>query len=296
MSVQYATPTTPLPPRRRGPRLRTRTGSFFLNALTLLAAVVWVFPVYWMVNSSLQSYSGVYGANANLVPFPFSVASYGEVLADSSFWRAMSQSATVTAIAVVVSLFSAVLAAAALSRFRFRSKRAVLLTILIVQMIPAEALFIAQYRMMDGWGLINSVVGLALLYAGASIPITIWMLKGFVDGIPYELEEAAQIDGCSRFGAFMRVTMPLLAPGFVASGVFALLASWNEYTLALVVMTDPGSLTLPLWLRRFSSPFEATDWGAVMAGSALIAIPVIIVFMFVQSRMATGLTGGSVKG
>ncbi len=117
-------------------------------------------------------------------------------------------------------------------------------------MIPAEALFISQYRMLDGWNLLNSVVGLSILYLGSSVPFTIWMLKGFVDGVPFELEEAAMIDGCSRAKAFMTVTLPLLASGLVASGIFAFLAAWNEYTLALITLTSDGSQTLPLWLQR----------------------------------------------
>jgi len=104
------------------------------------------------------------------------------------------------------------------------------------------------------------------------------------------------MDGCSRFGAFMRITFPLLAPGMVASGIFALLASWNEYTLALVIMKSSDSATLPLWLKRFNVSYEATDWGGIMAGSTLIAIPVIVVFLIVQGRMATGLVAGAVKG
>ncbi|MGI6878324.1 carbohydrate ABC transporter permease [Microbacterium sp. gxy059] len=275
--------------RRRGPRP-------LLSIITVLFGALWIFPISWMINSSLQTDEELYGSGLLFFPVSFETSSYLTVLQDGSFWSAMGMSATVTALAVGVSVLSAIVAAAAVSRFRFRSKGAVIVTILVIQMIPAEAMFLSQYRMMDSWSLINSALGLALLYAGHSIPITIWMLKGFIDGIPYDLEEAGQVDGLSRFGAFTRVTLPLLLPGLVASGIFAFLSAWNEYTLALVIMKDNAAATLPLWLQRFNVSYEATDWGGIMAGSALIAISVIIVFLIVQGRMATGLVGGAVKG
>jgi N,N'-diacetylchitobiose transport system permease protein len=204
-------------------------------------------------------------------------------------------SSMIALIVVFGALLLAFFAALALSRFRFRGRGTVILAVLIIQMIPAEALFISQYRMLDGWNLLNSVLGVSLLYLAASIPFTIWMLKGFVDGVPIELEEAAMLDGCSRFAAFLRVTLPLLGSGLVASAIFSFLAAYNEFTLALIVLSANDSRTLPLWLQGFSGQNQATDWGAIMAGSTLIALPVIVLFMFVQKRMATGLTAGAVK-
>jgi N,N'-diacetylchitobiose transport system permease protein len=136
---------------------------------------------------------------------------------------------------------------------------------------------------------------MSLLYLGANVPFTIWMLKGFVDGVPVELEEAAMLDGCSRMGAFARITFPLVGSGLVASSIFAFLASWNEYTIALVSLTATKAQTLPIWLTSFSGQNQVTDWGAIMAGSTLMAIPVVVLFMFVQSKMASGLTAGAVK-
>jgi len=297
-----STPRTPTPAKQ--PKTGTgstplgqarRVGRLAMNVGGIALAILWAFPVYWMVNSSLQSDETLYGSVPQFFP-DWDFTNYTTVTSDPSFWAAMQVSAVVTGLSVAAALFSAFLAAIALSRFRFRSRRTLVIAVLVIQMIPAEALFISQYRMLDGWGAIDSVVGLSLLYVGHSIPITIWMLKGFVDGVPIELEEAAMMDGCSRFGAFMRITFPLLAPGMVASGIFALLASWNEYTLALVIMKSSDSATLPLWLKRFNVSYEATDWGGIMAGSTLIAIPVIVVFLIVQGRMATGLVAGAVKG
>src|SRR5699024_9538265 len=157
-------------------------------------------------------------------------------------------------------------------------------------MIPAEGMFIAQYKMLDGWNLVNSIFGLTIVYIATILPFTIWMLRGFVAGIPADLEEAAMVDGLSRTGAFFRITFPLLAPGLVAAGVYGFLQAWNEYTLALVVMSDPGMRTVPLWLQCVSEQAtKATDWGMVMASSTVIAIPVIVFFLFVQNNMTSGL-------
>jgi N,N'-diacetylchitobiose transport system permease protein len=165
-------------------------------------------------------------------------------------------------------------------------------------MLPAEALFIAQYKMMAGVGLLDSVIGVSVIYIAAVVPFTVWMLRGFVAGVPVELEEAGMIDGLSRTGAFMRITFPLLAPGLVASGVYAFLQAWNEFTVALVLLPSADRHTLPLWLRGFiqASATRETDWGQVMAASTLVAVPIIIFFMFVQGRMTAGLVGGAVKG
>ena len=196
----------------------------------------------------------------------------------------------------MVALAFAFVAAVAVSRFRFRGRMSFIVTLLVIQMIPAEGLFISQYKMLETMDLLNTVVGLTLVYVAAVLPFTIWTLRGFVAGVPYELEEAAMMDGCTRTQAFFRITFPLLAPGLVATGVFGFIQAWNEFTLALVVMTREDQRTLPLWLSTFTDVNRGTDWGGIMAGSTLIAVPVIIFFLVVQGRMVSGLTAGAVKG
>jgi N,N'-diacetylchitobiose transport system permease protein len=259
-------------------------------------ALVWAFPIYWMVSSAFLPTNRLRTPEPTWFPVEGTVANFRGVLEDPSFLAAFRTSLLVTATVVAASIVFAFLAALAVSRYRFRGRRTFVLTVLVVQMIPAEGLFIAQYQMLDGWGLVNRVAGLALVYVAAILPFTIWMLRGFVAGVPIELEEAAMVDGLSRTRAFFRITFPLLAPGLVASGVYGFLQSWNEYTLALVVMTDPEQRTLPLWLQGLVEANRATDWGVVMAGAALIAVPVIVFFLLVQSRMTAGLVAGAVKG
>lgn len=274
--------------------LPVRVGADLVGILVFLACV---FPVYWMVSRSFLPRNRIKGEDPVFVPTGGTLDNYRRVFSDGSFTDALVTSLTVTLLTVGVALVFAFLAAVAVSRFRFRGRRTFILTLLVIQMIPAEALFISQYKMLDGMGLLNSVIGLTIVYVASVLPFTVWTLRGFVDGVPRELEEAAMMDGCSRTQAFFKVTLPLLAPGLVATGVFGFIQAWNEFTLAVVVMTDPAKETLPVWLVAFTdSRSRGVDWGAIMASSTLITIPVIIFFLVVQRRMVSGITAGAVKG
>jgi N,N'-diacetylchitobiose transport system permease protein len=270
-------------PSRRRLRRRGSTARRLLGALAVLAALAWVFPVYWMINSAFLPTNRLRAPEPSFLPFGGTLSNFRRVLTDPSFYAAFKVSLAVTGLTLAAAIVFAFVAALAISRFRFRGRKSFIVTVLVVQMIPAE-------------DLVNSVLGLSIVYVAAVLPFTIWMLRGFVSGVPIELEEAAMMDGLSRTGAFFRITFPLLAPGLVASGVYGFLQAWNEYTLALVVMTDPAERTLPLWLQGLVEANRATDWGVVMAGAALITVPVIVFFLFVQRRMSSGLVAGAVKG
>jgi len=266
------------------------------NTVGVLAFVVAAFPVYWMVNSSFLARNKIRNPVPTWVPFGGDLDNYRTVFATDQFLQALKISLMVTGLTIAVALLFAFVAAVAVSRFRFRGRLSFIVTLLIIQMIPVEGLFISQYKMLEAVDLLNTVAGLTLVYVAGVLPFTIWTLRGFVSGVPYELEEAAMIDGCSRTQAFFRITLPLLAPGLVATGVFGFIQAWNEFTLALVVMTREDQRTLPLWLTTFADVNRGTDWGAIMAGSTLIAVPVIMFFLAVQGRMVSGLTAGGVKG
>lgn len=266
------------------------------NVLGVVAFLVAIFPVYWMVNSSFLPRNKIRNPEPTWLPFGGDLDNYRTVFEGDQFLNAMKMSLLVTVLTVVVALVFAFVAAVAVSRFRFRGRMSFVVTLLVIQMIPVEGLFISQYKMLEAMDLLNTVVGLTLVYVALVLPFTIWTLRGFVTGVPYELEEAAMMDGCSRTQAFFRVTFPLLAPGLVATGVFGFIQAWNEFTLALVVMTREDQRTLPLWLTTFTDVNRGTDWGGIMAGSTLIAIPVIVFFLVVQGRMVSGLTSGAVKG
>lgn len=277
---------------------RTPTPARLLaNGLGLVVLVVSVFPVYWMVSRSFLPRNRIRSDEQVWLPTDGTLANYDRVLSGDGFRNALTTSLSVTLLTVGVALLFAFLAAVAVSRFRFRGRTSFILTLLLIQMIPAEGLFISQYKMLEGVSLLNSVIGLTFVYVASVLPFTVWTLRGFVDGVPRELEEAAMMDGCSRVKAFFTVTLPLLAPGLVATGLFGFIQAWNEFTLALVVMTDPAKETLPVWLVGFSeSRSRGVDWGAIMAASTLITIPVIVFFLIVQRRMVSGLTAGAVKG
>jgi N,N'-diacetylchitobiose transport system permease protein len=266
------------------------------NLTGLLVLMVYVFPVYWMVNTSMLPLREIRSPDPTWTPFGGTLDNYRSVFEGDRFLNALTISLSVTLATIVFALVFAFLAAVAVTRFRFRGRYGFIVALLLIQMIPAEGLFISQYKMLDGLQLLNTVAGLTIVYVASVLPFTVWTLRGFVAGVPYELEEAAMIDGCSRFQAFRRITFPLLAPGLVATGVFGFILAWNEFTLAVVVMSREDRQTLPIWLTTFTEVNRGTDWGAIMAGSTLIAIPVVMFFLVVQGRMVSGLTAGAVKG
>jgi len=279
-------------------RRRFHPGRALLSAVAILVAIGWAFPVYWMLNSALLPNSVLTSTTPRFWPAGGSLDNFAAVLSQGSFVPALGMSAAITLTTVAVCLLFAFLAALAISRFKFRGRTSFVLAVLFIQMLPAEGLFIAQYKMMSTLNLLNSVIGVSIIYIAAVVPFTIWMLRGFVAGVPADLEEAAMVDGCSRTQAFFRITFPLLAPGLVASGVYAFLQAWNEFTVALVILQKDEYRTLPLWLRGFvqASATRETDWGQVMAASTLVAVPVIIFFLIVQGRLTSGLVAGAVKG
>ncbi len=294
-SIEMTAPLSVVAQRGRStPRRLTRA---LLAVLGVIVAAVWAFPVYWMINSSMLPSTVLEQKTPTLLPFGGSFKNFTAVLSSGTFVKSLGLSLSIALITVVVCLLFAFLAALAISRFRFKGRRSFVLAVLFIQMLPAEGLFIAQYKLMGTLGLLNSVIGVSIVYIAAVVPFTIWMLRGFVAGVPADLEEAAMVDGLSRTQAFLRITFPLLAPGLVASGVYAFLQAWNEFTIALVLL-DSSHRTLPLWLRGFiqESANRAINWGEVMAASTLVAIPVIVFFLFVQGRMTSGMVSGAVKG
>lgn len=278
---------------------RRRVGSVLTGAAAIVVFAASVFPVYWMLNTSLQPNAQVRGSELHFWPDNGTLDNYAGVILDyarAPFLPALGNSLMVTLITVAVSLVFAFLAALAVTRFRFRSRAAFVITILIIQMIPAEAMIISIFRLIDGWQLLNTILGLSAVYIATVLPFTIWTLRGFVNGVPVELEEAAMIDGLSRAQAFWRITFPLLAPGLVATGIFGFIQAWNEFLFALVLNPRPEAMTLPVWLRTFLDPNGGINWAELMAGSTLVAIPVVVFFLIVQTRMTSGLVAGAVKG
>ncbi|MEV4597937.1 carbohydrate ABC transporter permease [Amycolatopsis sp. CA-161197] len=266
-----------------------------LSVVGVLVALLFFFPTYWMFTTSLKTPGEVLSPKYDLFPTSATLANFASALTKPGFVTYLSNSLIVTLGAVLAALVVGVLAAIPLARFRFKGRKGFLLLILVAQLAPLSALFIPMYLLMRDLGLLNTLPSLLLVYFATSLPFTVWMLYGFINGIPYDLEEAAMIDGCSRAGAFRRVTLPLLGPGLVTTSVFSFITAWNEFLFALVFMQDKPKQTLPVWLSSFKTAFSV-DWGGIMAASVVYAIPALIFFLIVQRKLVSGLTAGAVKG
>jgi N,N'-diacetylchitobiose transport system permease protein len=276
--------------------MRTRRAAPLRTAGALVVLAVFAFPVYWMVTTSLRRQRDVRTTDVDVLPTSLTLHNYRSVFEREFFGDALRNSLLVTLLTVAGALLLGFLAAVALARFRFRGRTTFIVAVLVVQMVPAEAMVISLFRVLDGWDLVNTIAGLTLTYLVFVLPFTIWTLRGFVAGVPRDLEEAAMVDGSSRMRAFFTVTLPLVAPGLVATGIFAFIQAWNEFLYALVIMNRPDRQTLPVWLQAFNEGARGTDWGGVMAGSTLITIPVLVFFLLVHRRVTSGLTAGAVKG
>lgn len=274
---------------------KTLTQRIGLGTLGVVVALLFVFPTYWMITSSLKTPGQVLSPDYDLIPLSATFENFVSALTKPGFVTYLTNSLIVTIGAVLCSLVAGVLAAVPLSRMRFRGRKGFLLLVLVAQLAPFEALLIPMYLLMRDAGLLNQLPSLLLVYFAATLPFTCWMLYGFVNGIPYDLEEAAMIDGCSRAGAFRRVTLPLLAPGLVTTSVFSFITAWNEFLFAFVFMRDQNKQTLPVWLSSFRTAFSV-DWGGIMAASVIYAVPALVFFIIVQRKLVSNLTAGAVKG
>ena len=278
--------------RRGGPR--RRSGRVATNLAGLLTFVFFAFPVYWMASTALKPAAQIRTFDVRLFPTTVTLEHFRTAFRTAHFWSYLRNSLVVALSTTAISVLVALLAATAVARFRFRGRRAYLLTILIVQMVPLEALVIPMYLVLRDADLLNLLPVLIATYMAFVLPFTVWTLRGFVAALPVELEEAAMVDGTSRWGAFWRITFPLMAPGLVATGVYAFMQAWNEFILALTLMEQENQ-TLPVWLGTFKTA-QGTDWGGLMAGSTIFAIPVVVFFLLVQGRITGGLSAGAVKG
>lgn len=279
--------------RRRGTRGRWSSVGF--NVIGLVVAAVLVFPVYWMVTTAFKSGENVLSFVPQWFPTHPTLSHFAEAIDREHFLSSVLNSIIVVGSAVLAASLLGFLAAVAVARFRFYGRRAFLLAVIMVQMVPLNALVIPLYLTLNSVGQTNKLTGVIVTYLTFVLPFTVWTLRGFVINVPADLEEAAMVDGCSRVGAFVRILLPLVAPGLVATSVYAFITAWNEYLLAYVLLADPDKQTVTVWLAGFTTT-KGTDWGPLMAGATLTAIPVVVFFLLVHKRVATGLTAGAVKG
>ncbi|MFJ5178941.1 carbohydrate ABC transporter permease [Streptomyces griseoviridis] len=264
------------------------------NVLGLLVFVVAGFPVYWMLNTAFKPAKDAIDPDPSLLPSSLTLSNFSRALNIADFWGPVGRSLIVSLSVVAIGVFVGLLAALAISRFAFRGRKIVIVGILAVQMIPLVAMIIPVFLLLNDLGQYDKLTGLIITYLTFILPFTVWTLRGFIVNIPKELEEAAMVDGCSRTGAFIRVVFPLLAPGMVATSVYGFIQAWNEYLYALMLLSQKNQ-TATVWLGNFTTK-HGTEYAPMMAGATMMALPIVVLFLLVQRKMAAGLTAGAVKG
>lgn len=268
------------------------------STLTYVAAIVVglfaVFPLFWMVLTSVKPQAEIITPEPVWWPSEFVFDRYPRVL-DAGFTTYLRNSLIVAAGVTTLGLLVSTLAGYALARFKMPLRNLLVMLILVTQLFPLVVLLIPLFIVMRNFELLGSLWGLIIAYLAFITPLTIWILRGFFISIPTELEDAALIDGCTRFGAMWRVILPLAGPGIAASAIFAWIAAWNEFLMALTFIRSDALRTLPVGLAQFAG-LEQTDHGAIMAASTMFTVPVVIFFLFVHKRLTTGMVAGAVKG
>ncbi|MFD9076307.1 carbohydrate ABC transporter permease [Streptomyces lasiicapitis] len=274
---------------------RSLMGRLWPNLAAVVIFVFCVFPVYWMFATAFKPTGDIIAEDPVWFPTDATLEHFKTATDVDHFWTMVGNSLTVTLLAVVFSLIIGVTAAFALARMRFKGRRGFIIGFMLAQMAPWEVMVIAIYIIVRDADMLNSLIPLTLFYMVMILPFTLLTLRGFVAAVPRELEESAMVDGCTRMQAFRRVILPLLAPGLMSTSLFGFITAWNEFPMALVLNKEADAKTLPIWLSSFQTAF-GDDWGATMAAASLFAVPILILFVFLQRRAVAGLTDGAVKG
>ncbi|MFI1996342.1 carbohydrate ABC transporter permease [Actinoplanes sp. NPDC020271] len=267
-----------------------------VNSIAAIFCLLWIFPVYWMVNTAFKPRPEVMTATPHFVPYHPTTSNFVNAVSQENFLLNLRNSVVVVALTVLASIVLGIFAAAALSRFRFPGRRAIMVVILAVQMLPGTALLIPMFVMFNHLDLLGTYAALVLAYVATVLPFSIWVMRGFFVAIPAEIEEAAQLDGATTWGVLTRVLFPLVAPGVISTGIFAFIAAWNDYLFAYTFMQDQSRYTLPVWLASFTNPHTGTDFGGQMAASVLFSVPVVVFFLIIQRNLVAGMSAGAVKG
>ncbi|MEM7587938.1 MAG: sugar ABC transporter permease [Acidobacteriota bacterium] len=292
---------------------RRRTGEvphWLLHLFLVMMVIVTLYPILWVVTVAFSGQQNLAFVDLpadptvtdrlrSIVPWPetWSWSNFVSVFRDQPFGRWILNSIVVATSTTVVGVFMACTAAYAFSRFKFPGRRAGLMSFLVSQMFPGTMTVVTQYIIIVQWlGLGSNYIGLVLVYSTTAIPFCVWMLKGYFDTIPRELEESALMDGASTATIFFRIILPLAKPAVAVTALFSFMTAWNEFVLALVFLDREDMYTAPVGLRFFVGGFAEQQWGYFAAGSIVVAIPVVVLFLFLQKYLISGLTAGAVKG
>ncbi len=268
---------------------------FLSYFVLILFCIIAIYPVLQVLTISLRPADRLLSTTLEIIPDNATLDAYRELFSDRPFLSWMLNSLLISLVVTVTGVVLASTAGYAFSRFSFFGKKMGLLALLTTQMFPATMLLLPLYIMLIKLGLINTYLGVIVIYAATALPFTIWTMKGYYDTIPYSLEEAARIDGCNQFLAFYKIILPLAAPALVITALFSFMTAWAEYLVAAQILQDSDLWTLPLGLKSFESNMS-TEWGLYGAASLIVAIPVIVLFLALSRYLVSGLTLGSVKG
>jgi arabinogalactan oligomer/maltooligosaccharide transport system permease protein len=278
---------------------KAATAESFRPALSYLALAVFAFfalyPIIQIVTVALRPADQLLSTSLSPVPKGATLANFRILLTETPFLRWLANSSLIALTVTITGVALASTAGYALSRFRFIGRSSMLNGFLVTQMFPATMLLLPLYLILIKLSLINSYLGVIIIYAATALPFCIWQLKGYYDTIPPSLEEAAGIDGCSRWQSFYLVVLPLAKPAMVITALFSFMTAWNEYVVAALILQDVDIFTLPLGLKMFQSNMS-TQWGLYAAGALLASIPVVLLFLILSRYLVSGLSSGAVKG
>ena len=283
---------TPAAVRRR--HLRRGLHQTAVVGLTVLLAAAILVPVVWMFSAAVRPILELLTYPPRLIPDTVTLDYFARILRHAKYQRFFVNSVVLSVVSLGVTLTLASLAGYGFSRFRMRGGRAMLVGILALLMLPRVTVIIPYFRMAHAWGVYDRLAGLMLVNVAFLLPMATWLLKGYLDSVPVELEEAAMVDGCTRVRALWKVVLPLAVPGLIGVGTFAFIGAWNEYLLAVVLTDTPSAQTLTVGLAAFFGEF-VRDWNSIMALSTLTTVPLMLIFVFFQRWVVQGMTSGAVK-
>ncbi len=277
--------------------MKVRLGERILaHGVLILASIVVLYPVLWVVKMAFSP-SQAFSMSLSLLPEQWTLENFRVLLTanDGIFFRQMLNSVIVAAATTVVGVVLSCTAAYAFSRFRFPGRQVGMATFLITQMFPGVVMAIPLYILLDNLGLLNSLTGLVLVYSTTAVPFCVWMLKGYFDTIPVDLEEAAVMDGAGQWTIFTKIVLPLAQPAIAVTALFSFMTAWNEFILAATFLSDERMYTVPVVLQQFVGDYN-TEWGYFAAGAIIVSVPVMALFFKLQTYLVGGLTAGAVKG
>jgi arabinogalactan oligomer/maltooligosaccharide transport system permease protein len=282
------------PAGRRQQFLR-RGESIGAHVIMIIVVLICIFPLLVLIETSFKPTNDIF--TPQLIPAHPTLDNYKYVLTfnNNIFLTWLLNSLKIALMTTVVGLAFSAPAAYAVSRWNFLGKRGILLSFLITQMFPGIILLIPLYNLYAGLGLLDNIFGLVIAYATTALPFSVWMLKNFFDAVPKELDEAALVDGLGPFRTFWRIVLPLTIPGVAVVGFFNFMTAWNEFLMAFTFLQSDSNLTLPIGIQHFVFQTGA-DWQWLTASAVLVTIPVLVIFIWAQRYLISGLTGGSVKG